>query len=141
MLHAIPDAVFLHVEDNPADATLFSDVLQSVTGNVRVRRVSSIASALDLLDVEPGGALPVDCVVTSLSLAGADTGGELARRLRQRFDAATLPIVGLAHDMPAGADTSWFDAVYQKSASRRGLRPVVQAIVSLWFGKARRFHC
>ena len=140
MLHVIPDAVFLHVEDSAADAQLFRDVLSMVTGNVRVRRVSSIAGALNLLSVDEPGAVPFDCVVASTGLAGGSA-RELACRLRQRYDTATLPIIGLARDAPQSEAASWFDAVYQKCDSRKGLRPVVEAIVSLWFDRARRFHC
>jgi CheY-like chemotaxis protein len=140
MLHVIPDAVFLHVEDNAADARLFREVLATVTGNIRVRRVSSVSSALELLSVDDPVALPFDCVVTSTGLGGGRV-RDLACRLRQRYDTEILPIIGLARAPLADETAGWFDAVYRKSDSRRGLRPVVEAIVSLWFERARRFHC
>ncbi|MHC5654776.1 response regulator [Stappia sp.] len=142
MLHAIPHAVFLHVEDNTDDARLFRETLEALTGNVRIRRVSLAETALDLLaDTDEADGPPFDCVVTAVRLPGLN-GGDLARRLRQRFDAASLPIIGLTRDAPVNeASAGWFDALFQKPDTSRGLRPVVQAIVDLWFTKARRYHC
>ncbi len=141
MLHVIPHAVFLHVEDNVKDARVFRLAVEGVTSNIRVRRVSSAETALDLIGADGRSGPPFDCVVSSLTLPGM-TGGDLARRLRQRYDGATLPIVGMTRDTAAGsADSDWFDAIYQKCETQRGLRPVAQAIVDLWFAQARRFHC
>ncbi|WP_349359373.1 hypothetical protein [Stappia sp.] len=141
MLHVIPHAVFLHVEDNPDEARLFRDALARVTANIRIRRVSSAETALGLMPVpRPGDAgPPFDCVVSRLRLPGR-SGQDLARALRQRYDAATLPLVAVTHDVPAAAETP-FDAVYQKAASVRAMEPVAHAIVDLWFSQARRFHC
>lgn len=142
MLHVIPHAVFLHVEDNVNDARVFREAIESVTSNIRVRRVASAETALELIGSAGGdGGPPFDCVVTSLNLPGM-SGGDLARRLRQRYDSATLPLVGMTRDTPVGsADRGWFDALYQKCGTARGLRAAAQATVDLWFSQARRFHC
>ncbi|WP_306026828.1 response regulator [Stappia sp. MMSF_3263] len=142
MLHVIPRAVFLHVEDNVNDARVFRQAVESVTSNIRVRRVASAETALELIGGAGGeGGPPFDCVVTSLSLPGMG-GGDLARRLRQRYDSATLPLIGMTRDTPVGNDDrGWFDAIYQKCETPRGLRAAAQAAVDLWFSQARRFHC
>ncbi|SDT89038.1 response regulator [Stappia sp. ES.058] len=141
MMHAIPHAVFLHVEADTHDASVMSEALKRVTGNVRVRRVSAAETALDLVSGGGEGGPPFDCVISSLCLPGLDGAG-LARRLRQRFDVATLPVFGLTRDAPASTpDCDWFDAVFQKASDARGLLPVAAAIVDLWFSQARRFHC
>ncbi|WP_037546464.1 hypothetical protein [Stappia stellulata] len=120
---------------------MWSDALARVTGNVRVRRVSAAETALALISESGEGGPPFDCVVSSLCLPGLNGAG-LARRLRQRFDAATLPVFGLTRDAPASApDCDWFDAVFQKAGDVRGLLPAAAAIVDLWFSQARRFHC
>jgi CheY-like chemotaxis protein len=141
MMHAIPHAVFLHVESNTRDAGMLSEALARVTRNIRVRRVSAAETALELIADGGEGGPPFDCVVSSLCLPGLDGAG-LARRLRQRFDAATLPVFGLTRDAPVGAsEGDWFDAVFQKAGDVRGLLPVASTMVDLWFSQARRFHC
>jgi CheY-like chemotaxis protein len=141
MMHAIPHAVFLHVEADSRDAGILSDALARVTRNIRIRRVSAAETALELISENGEGGPPFDCVVSSLCLPGLDGAG-LARRLRQRFDPATLPVFGLTRDAPASApDCDWFDAVFQKTGDVRGILPAASAIVDLWFTQARRFHC
>ena len=45
MMHAIPHAVFLHVEADSRDAGILSDALARVTRNIRIRRVSAAETA------------------------------------------------------------------------------------------------
>ena len=47
MMHAIPHAVFLHVEADSRDAGILSDALARVTRNIRIRRVSAAETALE----------------------------------------------------------------------------------------------
>ena len=141
MLHVLPHAVFLHVEDNVNDALAFRLALEGATGNIRVRRVGSVETALELLATPDAAAPPFDCVVASLDLPGGRA-GELARRLRQRHDSATLPLVGLTRGaVPVAADGDWFEAVHEKPATPREFKRIAREIVELWFARARRFHC
>ncbi|WP_067339873.1 response regulator [Stappia indica] len=143
MLHVLPHAVFLHVEDNVNDALAFRLALEGATGNIRVRRVGSVETALELLSTPDAAAgPPFDCVVASLDLP-AGRAGELARRVRQRYDSATLPLVGLTRGTPpvAAEDGDWFDAVHQKPEAPREMKRIAREIVDLWFSRARRFHC
>ncbi|NNC27317.1 hypothetical protein HKX42_10570, partial [Salinisphaera sp. USBA-960] len=66
MLHVLPHAVFLHVEDNVNDALAFRLALEGATGNIRVRRVGSVETALELLSTPDAAAgPPFDCVIAS----------------------------------------------------------------------------
>ncbi|WP_186387389.1 hypothetical protein [Stappia sp. TSB10P1A] len=125
------------------DAMAFRLALESVTGNIRVRRVGSVETALELLSTPDAAAgPPFDCVVASLDLPGTGA-GDLARRLRQRYDSSTLPLVGLtgaAAPSPA-SDNDWFDVVYEKPTLPREMKRVVREIIDVWFQRARRFHC
>ena len=121
----------------------FRLALESVTGNIRVRRVGSVETALELLSTPDAAAgPPFDCVGASLDRPGTGAGA-LARRLRPRYDSSTLPLVGLtgaAAPSPA-SDSDWFDVVYEKPALPREMKRVVREIIDLWFQRARRFHC